>query len=149
MPDRPIIVFPTDFSPLSLDAVPWLLRMQQVLDAEVHCINVVQQPPAFSMLELGTVPLPTQEALLRGAEQALQNLARRHLGQLRLGAVRVVAGRPADGVVDYARNAGAALIVLTTHGRSGLRHAVLGSTAEAILRRAPCPVLSVRGQPPD
>jgi universal stress protein A len=149
MPSRPIIVFPTDFSPLSLEAVPWLLHMQHVLDADVHCINVVQQPPAFSMLELGTIPLPTQAELLRGAEQALQNLARRHLGQVRVAAVRVVAGRPAEGVVDYARDVGAALIVLTTHGHGGLRHAVLGSTAEAILRRAGCPVLSVRGQPPD
>jgi nucleotide-binding universal stress UspA family protein len=147
MPSRAIIVFPTDFSPLSLVAIPWLKRLQQVLDADVHCITVVQQPPAFSMLELGTVPLPTEAELLHGAELALRNLVQRHLGEVRVTAVRVVAGRPAEGVVDYAREAAASLIVLTTHGRGGLRHAVLGSTAEAILRRATCPVLSVRGEP--
>jgi nucleotide-binding universal stress UspA family protein len=149
MPERPIIVFPTDFSPLSLGAVPWLARMQGELQADIHCISVVQQPPAFSMLELGTVPLPTQDALVAGATEALHQLVRRHLGDLRVTVVRAVPGRPAEGVVDYAREVGASLIVVTTHGRSGLRHAVLGSTAEAILRRAACPVLSVRGAPPD
>ena len=144
MASRPIIVFPTDFSDLSLGAHPWLARLQAALDAEVHCVHVVQEPPPYTLLELGTVPLPTLAQLRAGAEQGLANFARRHLADLRVTAVRVLAGRPAEAVVDYAREQGAALIVLTTHGYGGVRRALLGSTTEAILREAACPVLSVR-----
>jgi nucleotide-binding universal stress UspA family protein len=52
-------------------------------------------------------------------------------------------GLPADEIVRYAREAGADLIVMGTHGRSGWRHALLGSVAEKVVRRARCPVLTV------
>jgi nucleotide-binding universal stress UspA family protein len=54
-------------------------------------------------------------------------------------------GTPATEIVAYARRAGADIVVLGTHGRTGLSRALLGSVAEAVVRRAPCPVLTVGG----
>ena len=53
-------------------------------------------------------------------------------------------GRPADSISDYARTEKFDLIVMGTHGRKGLSHALIGSVAEHVVRKAPCPVLTVR-----
>ena len=58
--------------------------------------------------------------------------------------VEVTEGHPADAIVRVAREEGADLIVMGTHGRTGLQHALLGSVAETVVRHAPCPVLTVR-----
>ena len=64
--------------------------------------------------------------------------------------VSVTLGYPAQGAeTDYARELGAAMIVMSTHGRSGLRHLLIGSTAEGVVRHATCPVLTVRGSTAD
>lgn len=61
--------------------------------------------------------------------------------------VEVVTGHPADAIVRVAQERAADLIVMGTHGRTGLQHVVLGSVAEKVVRLAPCPVLTVRRQP--
>lgn len=58
--------------------------------------------------------------------------------------VQVATGHPADAIVRVAEEAGADLIVMGTHGRTGLQHVLLGSVAEKVVRLAPCPVLTVR-----
>ena len=57
---------------------------------------------------------------------------------------QVIQGRPAQVVVKHAATTGTDLVVMATHGRTGLPHAVLGSVAERVLRAAPCPVLTVK-----
>jgi nucleotide-binding universal stress UspA family protein len=56
----------------------------------------------------------------------------------------VLVGRPSTAIVDYASEVDAEMIVMTTHGYRGVKHVLLGSTAEDVLRRAACPVLTVR-----
>jgi nucleotide-binding universal stress UspA family protein len=56
----------------------------------------------------------------------------------------VLVGRPAEEIVAYATDNKAALIVMATHGYSGVKHLLLGSTTEGVLRHAACPVLSIR-----
>ena len=58
----------------------------------------------------------------------------------------VLNGKPAEAILDLVRHQSIDLIVLTTKGRSGLKRALIGSTAEQIMRDAPCPVMSVRRQ---
>ena len=64
--------------------------------------------------------------------------------------VEIAVGRPADTIVRLARERNVDLIVMATHGRTGLEHAILGSVAEKVVRLAPCPVLTVKytGTPP-
>jgi nucleotide-binding universal stress UspA family protein len=64
--------------------------------------------------------------------------------QLRAEAVVVIAVSPAAAITDYARREQVDLIIVGTHGRSGVAHLVMGSVAERVVRTAPCPVLTVR-----
>ena len=85
--------------------------------------------------------------------EELADQARRHLEEWKsiaatLGVEGVEAvtavGEPAHEIVTWAKEKGADLVVVGTHGRTGLTHALMGSVAERVVRRAPCPVLTVR-----
>lgn len=144
MPTKNLIVFPTDFSELSVAALPWVRRMAEQLGAEVHCLYVVEEPHIYATLDMGPIPIPSVEELSRGAEKRMANFAQQYLKDVPQVQTRVLVGRPAEEIVAYAKKHGAALIVMTTHGYSGVKHVLLGSTTEAVLRHASCPVLSIR-----
>lgn len=144
MPARNVIVFPTDFSEVSLGALPWARRMADQLQADIHVVYVVEEPHIYATLDMGPVPIPSVEELTRSAEKRMANFVNAHLKALGGTTTRVLVGRPAEEVVNYAKAQGAALIIMTTHGYSGVRHVLLGSTTEAVLRHATCPVLSIR-----
>ena len=69
-------------------------------------------------------------------------------GRSRPASRRGPLGRPVDEIVDYAHEHAIDLIVIATHGRTGLAHVLLGSVAERIVREAPCPVLTIRSKTP-
>lgn len=144
MAGKKVIVVPTDFSELSQAALPWAQRMAQQLDAEIHCVYVVEEPHIYATLDMGPVPIPSAEELTRSAEKRMASFASANLKNVGGVVTRVLMGRPAEEVVRYAREKGAALIIMTTHGYSGVKHMLLGSTTEAVLRNATCPVLSIR-----
>ncbi len=145
MADKGVVVFPTDFSELSLASLPWARRMADVLQARVHCLYVVEEPQIYATLDIGTVPVPTTAELVAGARTRLERLFATNRATLPADALaEVLVGRPSEAIVDYAREKGAAMIIMTTHGYSGVRKVLLGSTTEAVLRHAPCPVLSIR-----
>jgi nucleotide-binding universal stress UspA family protein len=144
---RNIILMPTDFSKRAAAVVPWVRRLADTLDAEVHCVFVIQEPPMYGSMELGPVAIPTPRELARSARENLDSWLARHLGDLAPAVERVVLnGRAADEIADYATKKKASMIVMATHGYSGLKHLLLGSTAEGVLRQSPCPVLSVRSR---
>jgi nucleotide-binding universal stress UspA family protein len=91
-------------------------------------------PPQVVRHDPGDVARTEMQDLLRGQFQGTWD-------------VEVAAGPPADTIVRLARERGADLIVMGTHGRTGLQHALLGSVAEKVVRLAPCPVLTVRHKP--
>jgi universal stress protein A len=145
MGDHAPIVLPTDFSEFSLAAVPWVRRMAAALSAQVHCIYVVEEPQIYATLDIGPVPLPSATELVATATNRLHGLVAERLADLPSPPVcEVVMGRAADEIVSYAKSVNAGMIVLATHGYSGVRHMLLGSTTEAVLRQASCPVLSIR-----
>jgi nucleotide-binding universal stress UspA family protein len=144
MPTKSVIVFPTDFSELSATALPWVRRMAEQLEAEVHCVYVVEEPHIYATLDMGPIPIPSVEELSRGAQKRMANFTAKYLKDIPRSKTSVLVGRPAEEVVAYAKNNNAALIVMTTHGYSGMKHVLLGSTTEAVLRHASCPVLSIR-----
>jgi nucleotide-binding universal stress UspA family protein len=82
------------------------------------------------------------------AKESLEALAREEFPERGPGIVTVRQGRAFDQISSFAREIGADLIVVTTHGYTGLKHVLLGSTAELVVRHAPCPVLILRQQPP-
>jgi len=145
MPKSKAVVFPTDFSELSLEALQWAKRMAAILDADLHCIYVVEEPHIYATLELGPLPIPSAEELSGSAESQLNAFVAEHLRGFSQSAVAaVVIGRPADQILNYANEVDAVMIVMATHGYSGVKHLALGSTTEAVVRQAKCPVFSVR-----
>ena len=144
MAAKSVIVFPTDFSERSLGALPWARRMADQLQADIHCIYVVEEPHIYATLDMGPVPIPSVDELTRSAEKRMAAFAAAHLKALGNVTTKVLIGRPAEEVVDYAKEKAAALIVMTTHGYSGVKHVLLGSTTESVLRHATSPVLSIR-----
>lgn len=144
MSDSNAIVLPIDFSELSMAAVPWAKRMAALTDGAVHVVYAVEPPQVYSALDMApAVPLPTTDELTESATQQLQAFAGEHLSGIDTE-TQVLIGKPSEQIVAYAKKVDAALIVMTTHGYSGLEHVVLGSTTEAVLRKANCPVLSIR-----
>jgi len=145
MPDKNAIVFPTDFSEVSLAALPWVKRMAAVTGGTIHCLYVVEEPHIYATLDMGPVPIPSADELAASATTRLEKFVADNLKGLNSNPVaKVLVGRPADEIVSYARDHGAEIIVMTTHGYSGVKHVLLGSTTEAVLRHADCPVLSIR-----
>lgn len=142
-----VIVFPTDFSALSLKALPVATRMASLMDAQLHVVYAVEEPHIYATLDMGPVAIPTAEELAASAENRLQNFVSEHVKGLSGPAIsKILVGRPAEEIANYAKEQNAEMIVMTTHGHSGVRHLILGSTTEGVLRLAACPVLSVRAE---
>ncbi len=140
------IVFPTDFSELSTAALPFAMDLADKYKAKLHCLYVVEEPQIYSSLEMGSVAIPTSGELLASAKTRMDKFAAEFLGKAPHGsASKVVIGHAATEIVAYAKSVKAGLIVMTTHGYSGVKHIMLGSTTEDVLRHADCPVLSIRG----
>jgi nucleotide-binding universal stress UspA family protein len=147
MADRDVIVLPTDFSAVSLAAVKWGHRMSSVLNADLHAVFVLEEPHIYGTLEMGPLPVPTSEELKGSAETRLAKFVDKHLSDIDSSVVsKVLVGQPADEILQYAADVEASMIVMSLHGYTGVRHLVLGSTTESVLRRAACPVLSIRAE---
>jgi len=141
------ILHPTDFSELSLHALGFARRLVEVFDAQLHCLHVIDEAYQYwSAVGPEMAPVtPPVEDLTSLAEAQMHRFFDEHLVGLKYPAVtKVVFGKPFAEIVQYAREANIDLIVLPTHGRGGLTHMLLGSTAEKVVRKAPCPVLTIR-----
>lgn len=141
------IILPTDFSETSLAALPWANRMSKMRGAQLHCIFTVEEPHIYGSLgmDMATLPMPTAEELAQKAQLQLDAFVTEHLQGLEPAPVKkVLIGKPAETIVAYADSVSAEVIVMSTHGYSGVKHALLGSTTEGVLRHANCPVLSIR-----
>jgi|SRR5215470_6781521 len=138
------ILVPVDFSAQADAAFEYALDLARKLDAQLTLLHVFQVP-AFAFPD-ASVPLPAQTLI------EVQNASRAQLVKLEARARegRVAAssllreGAPFVEIVRAARSESADLIIMGTHGRTGLRHALMGSTAEKVVRKAPCAVLVVR-----
>jgi nucleotide-binding universal stress UspA family protein len=140
------ILVPTDMSEFSEHALRYACEFARRFDAELHLLNVVQDVVAMVPEPGMAFPAPGEymHELQQASEQALDKLPDPDW----VGGVSVVRdvriGTPFVEIVRYAKAVEIDLIVIGTHGRSGLAHVLLGSTAERVVRKAPCPVLSVR-----
>lgn len=137
------ILFPTDFSKPAECAFPLACSMARDHGAKVVILHVI--PPMFVDGELmASVPLPPVDykAEMWEAFRKLQVIEPR-ARELRVE-TRVWEGDPVYGILAAAKETAADLIVMGTHGRTGLGRLVMGSVAEKVLRKAPCPVLTVK-----
>ncbi len=132
------ILVPVDFSDASLAGLAYALELAKALKAEVVVLFVVE--PLYSAGDLG---LLLEEGQRRGQEE-LSRLASRLQGRGVACRTMLQIGTPYQVIANAAARGRADLIVMATHGRSGLSHLVMGSVAERVVRTAHCPVLTVR-----
>lgn len=141
------IVLPVDFSNNSEAVIPLALDLAERYSAEVHLIHVLNFPRE---LKRGESLTSEGSALIddfrKAAEAEMHEYYDRNFESHPnvKSKIEICVGVPADEVIRYARDNQADLIVQATHGRSGIAHVLLGSTAEKVLRRATCPVMTVR-----
>jgi universal stress protein A len=139
------ILLPTDFSTYSATATKYACELVTTFGAELHLLHTLDvhlsSTPDFGMgLDLPRYIKESRHA----AEKALTGVLDPQWAAGRTVVRAVVEGSPKVEIVRYARTHDIDLIVLATHGRSGLAHIIIGSVAEGVVRTAPCPVLTVR-----
>jgi nucleotide-binding universal stress UspA family protein len=141
--DLQCILAPVDFSPASLHGLAFAASTARKFHSRLHLLHVVE-PPVLP--EWGYAHIPEREAKLRHeAEEKLPLLpARCGIGSELVQSVQVRSGEAADEICQAAGERSCDLIVLASHGLGRLQHAFAGSTAGHVVRRAPCPVLTVR-----
>lgn len=135
-----------DFSDSSRRALDQAAELARAAGAELHVLHVHARPAASAVDLLGAGFEPFEdEEWIRARLADWQRLAAERLDR----PVRAVMelGAAAPRIAEYAGRAGIDLLVLATHGRSGLPRVLMGSVAERVVRLAPCPVLVVRGRP--
>jgi len=142
------ILAPTDLSELSLAGVRYALDLARTTGAEVVVYHVAWRDE-FLRYELSHLQSSLLGPVLRKYRAQLNGFLDRHFSSiLPLVEFRpeVELGIPEENIVAKAQREGADLIVISTHGRTGLAHMMTGSVTENVIRRAPCPVLSIRSQ---
>jgi nucleotide-binding universal stress UspA family protein len=136
------ILVPVDFSDCSLDALEYAAVVAQQAKASLMLLHVLE--PVSYGLDFTLGHSRTREQVRETWTKRLEELA----ASLRVRQVAVEShlrgGLPSDSILDSARTLPCDLIVMGTHGRRGISHAFSGSVAEAVLRKALCPVLTVR-----
>jgi universal stress protein A len=138
------ILVPTDMSEGAEEALDFACELAQKFGATVHLVNVIGIP-TLGVPELGIALTSTMiDGMVRDNEKALRELAARKTACGNIGQVLLRTGDARDQICQTAKEIGADLIVMGTHGRRGVTRALLGSVTEAIVRSAPCPVLTIR-----
>lgn len=139
------ILVPIDFSDYSKKALRYAINFAKLFNAEMILIYVVEPilyPPDFSM---GQIAIPTVSTEFdERAKEELTKLSKSEIPQGVKVSTVIKTGKPFVEIIETAREADVDLIIIATHGHSGVEHILFGSTAEKVVRKAPCPVLTLR-----
>ncbi len=130
------ILVPVDMSAFSITALQYAQDIAEVFGAEVTIVHVAEEPEK----EKSKAGQKTDQAL----RSMISHLLIDHNLVSRSVKIEIRRGSPAKEIVKTARDISTDLIVMCTHGRSGLSHMLMGSVAEKVVRLAPCPVLTVK-----
>ena len=138
------ILHPTDFSDSSMPALQYASDFARRFNAELHLISVVDAR-AFTgtSSEPEFFPADFMEEYIKGVEKQLADLTFEGMNYCRMIVRYTLAGTPFVEIIKYAGDNDIDMIIMGTHGRTGLGHLVIGSVAENVVRKAPCPVLTV------
>jgi nucleotide-binding universal stress UspA family protein len=142
------ILYPTDFSEYSLSALPYAVSIAGQNNAELYCLHIVDMPQEEYLTREYMVPLNVphvpEDKVLRTARARMERFVAENLSEIEKVESRVLVGVPFVEIIRYARDQSIDLIVIGTHGHSALAAMLLGTVAEKVVRKAPCPVLTVR-----
>ncbi len=137
------ILVPIDFSEASFKALRYAVPFAEQFGATICLVHVIEGGSFANDLP-NVVLVKSEEEQMRYASRELLNLAQREIEELVPVNPQVRVGKPFHEIVEVAKRLRADLVIIATHGHTGLKRALLGSTAELVVRHAPCPVLAVR-----
>jgi nucleotide-binding universal stress UspA family protein len=136
------VLLPVDFSDTSVRATAYAASLCKQFGATLHLLHIIEDPTVYLPVLEG-YPLPSYAQLETYARDRLENwLDPEDEGEYAVE-LQWMHGNPAAKIVEYARDCRLDLVIMGTHGRGGTSHLLMGSTAEKVVRQAPCPVLTV------
>ena len=143
-----VILHPSDFSPASRPALAEAIAVAKQQRAQLLIVHVLAT--VIPMISEGYMPARTYDELARAGRADAERRLDALVARAKKAGVRatglVLEGTAAQQIVRAAQNHRAALIVMGTHGRTGLAKLLVGSVAERVVGSAPCPVMTVRGK---
>jgi nucleotide-binding universal stress UspA family protein len=142
------ILVPTDFSDESKGAIRYATRLAERFGASIHLAYVIESLGDLKDSEIVPWNAKMEDATLV-LQRKLAELANEEIEELVPVYPHVVAGHAFEEIVSLARALFCDLIIISTHGRKGVSHALIGSVAERVVRHAECPVLAVRAHERD
>ncbi len=139
------VLVPIDFSDYSKEALNYSLNFINCFNAELTLIYVIEPviyPPDFSATQI-SIP-PTEVEITKNAEESLNQLINKEIpSDIKVKSI-IKTGKPFVEIVETASEEDIDLIIISSHGHSGVEKILFGSTAEKVVRKAPCPVLTLR-----
>jgi nucleotide-binding universal stress UspA family protein len=142
------ILFPTDFSETADVAMNYACELASTFGATLHVLHVLENTNPTGGWTAGKRYTPPPPSLTGGMEHEvrneLQTIIDKRTPPVQRSVLAVKTGSPLVEIVRYAQEHAIDLIVMGTHGHGPIAHMLLGSVADSVIRRAPCPVLTVR-----
>lgn len=148
------ILVPLDGSELSASSIPTARQLAQALGARIHLLQITTQTEEFAVMrgaEFGTMGSDYSQQVLDEVLTAQRDRIERYLSEVGddltsvgLNVTKAVEdGQPAEKIVDYAEASGIDLIIMSTHGRGGVRRFLVGSVTDKVIRSTHLPVLVI------
>ncbi|MFH0735065.1 MAG: universal stress protein [bacterium] len=139
------ILVPIDFSDYSKNALKYAVQFAKFFEAKIYLIYVIEPMVYPSDFSLGQVSIPSTEYDMQDRAKAeLESLILTDIPASLKPEAIIKAGKPFVEIIDTASDLDIDLIIIATHGHTGMEHLLFGSTAEKVVRKAPCPVLTLR-----
>lgn len=139
------ILFATDFSENSEHAFDYAYSLAQKFNSQLIILHVINEPVDLRGFYVPHISFENLEKEIEeGAEKMMEKFCHTRIGDNFPYKTRITTGIPYEEILKYADDENVSLIVLGTQGRSGIDHLLFGSTAERVVRKARCPVMTVR-----
>ncbi|OPY00542.1 MAG: hypothetical protein A4E61_01982 [Syntrophorhabdus sp. PtaB.Bin184] len=138
------ILCPVDFSEFTKDVITCAADISKQYGAELHVLHVIPNLTYFTPYESFLTP-ENLVAMEKNIQDEVDRDFKKVLGEVGIDVRKVVrTGVAFVEIIDYAKTEGIDLIVMGTHGRSGIEHILIGNVAEKVVRKSPCPVMTIR-----
>ncbi len=138
------ILCPVDFSEFTKEVIAYAADISKRYGAELHVLHVIPNLTYFTPYESFLTP-ENLVAIEKNIQDDVDRDFKKVLGRVDIDVRKAVrTGVAFVEIIDYAKTEGIDLIVMGTHGRSGIEHILIGNVAEKVVRKSPCPVMTIR-----
>jgi len=139
------ILIPTDFSSSAMHALKYAVEFNKSFNARLYILHVLQDITDFSEFNLSPTILPQLYAEFeQNATHKLEEIVNHLVPKDTACDTYIIHGVPFFEIIQFSKDEGIDLIIMGSHGRTGIKHVLFGSTAEKVVKKAACPVLTIK-----